>query len=698
MTLASGRENDLVINSAEIKSDVGSTTALLLSDLLPGLDDLWAQTSGDAAVRIAVLDGPVDQTHPCFRGACIERLDTLATSGVGSGPASRHGTHVASIIFGQPGGPVSGVSPGCTGLIAQVFADGPDDTLHACSQLDLARAITQSVLAGAHIINVSAGKFAPGGLADDYLEKAVRLCAERNVLIVAAAGNDSCECLHVPAALPSVLAVGAKGLSGTPLESSNWGGAYCTQGILAPGEGILGGVPDGGTAYRSGTSYATAVVAGIAGLFLSIQRKTRGRVDPHEVKTLLLATVANRGTASDCRQTLAGSLDVAAALAATLRAAPHSSDAERTPEMCQQGEGRKIRLTRPNPVCISELSLWSRQSRDREREHSMTQEMPSTSQAASGVGPASPDESGPSGGPASPPSVSVSGEVAGSSVSPSDCGCGGAGKCTCKSSRPQLVYALGLIGHDFVSEARRDSLVQEGLANPYDLSELLKHLAANPPSAAAITWTLNQEATPIYAIVPASAFAALVYERIRQFADAQITEGIDQVSIPGVVAGNQRLLNGQVVPVIFPELRGMYSWSVPKLILAVAGPPPKDAKALSSHKERAQDIKNFLERVYYEIRNLGIAPQERAMNFAATNAFQIEHVYRSAIEAGTKLDSIQIDKSPICRPDSDCWDVKLTFFNPAKRFEQARHVYRFTVDVSDVIPVTVGKVRQWDVY
>jgi hypothetical protein len=86
------------------------------------------------------------------------------------------------------------------------------------------------------------------------------------------------------------------------------------------------------------------------------------------------------------------------------------------------------------------------------------------------------------------------------------------------------------------------------------------------------------------------------------------------------------------------------------------------------------------------------------MNFAATNAFQIEFVFKAAIEANLKLDAINVEKSPICRPGSDCWDVKLTFFHPAKRMEQARRVYRFTVDVSDLIPVTVGKVRDWDLY
>ena len=52
----------------------------------------------------------------------------------------------------------------------------------------------------------------------------------------------------------------------------------------------------------------------------------------------------------------------------------------------------------------------------------------------------------------------------------------------------------------------------------------------------------------------------------------------------------------------------------------------------------------------------------------------------------------------LCRPESDRWGIKLTFFDPTKRFERARHVYWFTVDVSDVIPVTVVEVRHCNVY
>jgi hypothetical protein len=62
------------------------------------------------------------------------------------------------------------------------------------------------------------------------------------------------------------------------------------------------------------------------------------------------------------------------------------------------------------------------------------------------------------------------------------------------------------------------------------------------------------------------------------------------------------------------------------------------------------------------------------------------------------LDTIEVERSPICRQDSDCWDVKLIFFNPEKQFEVARKVFRFTVDVSDVVPVLVGDVRQWSMH
>jgi len=85
-----------------------------------------------------------------------------------------------------------------------------------------------------------------------------------------------------------------------------------------------------------------------------------------------------------------------------------------------------------------------------------------------------------------------------------------------------------------------------------------------------------------------------------------------------------------------------------------------------NYNSGAESVANFLQRVYEELRNLGTTPQERAINYAATNAFLVASVYKEAIEANMELDTIRVVRSPVCRPESDCWDVKLTFFAQAK--------------------------------
>jgi hypothetical protein len=60
-----------------------------------------------------------------------------------------------------------------------------------------------------------------------------------------------------------------------------------------------------------------------------------------------------------------------------------------------------------------------------------------------------------------------------------------------------------------------------------------------------------------------------------------------------------------------------------------------------------------------------------------------------------ELDRVNVAPSPIGRPGSDCWDVEVYFFYPERPVQTVRKVYRFTVDVSDTVPVTVGATRSW---
>jgi cyanobactin maturation PatA/PatG family protease len=277
-----------------------------------GLKELWAETLGDSQICVAVLDGPVEQSHPSLAAADLTQRETLASDSDDRGSASQHGTHVSSVIFGQHDGSVKGIAPHCRGVIVPIFKDGADGSIAPCSQLDLARAIMQAIQEGAHIINISGGELSSSGTAHPLLADAVQNCVNNNILIVAAAGNEGCECVHVPGALPSVLAVGAMNVQGLPLGFSNWGDKYRLQGVLAPGENILGATPDGGTATQSGTSYATPIVSGIAALLLSLQRKLGEEPNPQAVRTAILESAfsCDPQAVIDCRPFMMGSLNV----------------------------------------------------------------------------------------------------------------------------------------------------------------------------------------------------------------------------------------------------------------------------------------------------------------------------------------------------------------------------------------------------
>ena len=233
----------------------------------------------------------------------------------------------------------------------------------------------------------------------------------------------------------------------------------------------------------------------------------------------------------------------------------------------------------------------------------------------------------------------------------------------------QFVYALGQLGYDFGTEARRDAFIQamdEPAAgvrpNPFDPGQLLNYLQKNPWDAASLTWTVSLDGTTVYGVTGGGPFAGEVYLRLRQFLGDQIAlQASERASIPGRISGQVRLMNGQVVPVIVPELRGMYSWTTQGLVHAVVGAPLAESASTAEKEQRAkkqEGLREFLDRVYFQLCNLGITAQERAINFAGTNAFNIEKVYESAMKEEMDLDTIEVERSPICRPESDCWHVE----------------------------------------
>jgi subtilisin family serine protease len=207
-------------------------------------------SAGDPEIRIAIIDGPVDFAHPSLRTARLF-ADTSAPAN-GFPVRSEHGTHVASVIIGTPDSPVVGIAPNCTATVYSIYRENDLGGLEPTSQAAVALAINRALDDGADIINISSGEQTGTGQAHRILADAVERCAKLGKLIIAAAGNDGCRCLHVPAALDSVLAVGACDLNGEPLPFSNFGDSYLENGILAPGKDVKGASVQQAVALRSG--------------------------------------------------------------------------------------------------------------------------------------------------------------------------------------------------------------------------------------------------------------------------------------------------------------------------------------------------------------------------------------------------------------------------------------------------------------
>ncbi len=644
---------------------------------LPGLKELWRETLGDPRICIAVLDGPVDLTHPSLREANICRIETLGQGRADQGSATRHGTHIASVIFGQHDSQIKGIAPNSKGLIVPIFRDGKHDSISPCSQLDLARAIQQAEQEGAHIINISGGEFSASGTAHPLLSETIRQATERGVLIIAAAGNEGCKCIHVPGALPLVLPVGAMNWDGEPLDFSNWGEEYQATGILAPGENIPGAVPGGGITSETGTSYAVPIVSGVAALLLSLQLNNENNIDAKRVQACLLegSLGCDIWPAQDCRKLLRGRVNISGAInclhhtfmqkggrSMTHSENLHSSDTALSENVVAEG----IQTSGIQAV-TTEDSMGSSYDVPENRGESSELRLQST-EKIQGIG-----------------------------------ACGGCGGSPCSCATPMevtRVFALGQLGIDFGSESRLNSFAQRMQGSPHDTVKFLEQCEKSPSDAAAVYWTLNIDSTPIYAIQPQGPFASLIYERLREFLNEQLCEGVERVSIPGVTSGGTvRLMSGQAVPIVnVVDSRELNNWTTKALVEAVCGQAPgKESKEQDKYAQNVGGVRNFLERVYHELRNLGISPQDRAINYSATNALTAAGIFEAMLKDHMQLDTIEPEPSPICNPGTDCWDVKLTFFDPNRQLERARKVYRFTVDVSDICPVMVGAVRSWSI-
>ena len=268
-----------------------------------------------------MLDGPVDRTHPALVGANLTTVEVAVAAVPRLGAAGDAARHFGGEPDLRPARKarlrgslrLAGGSWCPFSATSREPLSTEDDRFFTptCSQLDLARAILLAAEHGAQVINISGGQDASSGTAHPRLVDAINRCLRRGILIVAAAGNDGCECVHIPAAVAGVLAVGAMDARGEPLGSSNWGRFYRSEGLLALGAGLLGARAGGGTLVVSGTSFAAAVVSGVAALLMSLALQKGQHLDGTRIREILLDSAEKcLDDVTLCRRYLAGRLDL----------------------------------------------------------------------------------------------------------------------------------------------------------------------------------------------------------------------------------------------------------------------------------------------------------------------------------------------------------------------------------------------------
>ncbi|MEH2246147.1 S8 family peptidase [Nostoc sp.] len=587
-----------------------------------------------------------------------------------------HATGIFSMMFGQPGSPIEGVAPYCTAINIPLFETATTD--ESLSPLNIAHAFNLALELGVNIIHCAACHPTQTGFAHEMIQKAVKQCQDNNILIVAPSGNNKGECFCAPAILPNVLAVGMMKDNGQPANYSNWGGQFQEQGILAPGENILAAEPGTDEPVRQeGTSLAAPLITGISALLMSLQLQRGEQPNAEAVRMAFLnsAIPCDPKEVEEPERCLAGKLNISGAYQ-LLTGQPLSSI-----KPTHTVRPQIVLPATSNSLPDSYESVVTDFSQPKSEIHTPAPTQLITASATLADIPPSPTL------PLSP-----------STITP--------------SAVSKKVYALGTLGYDFGTEARRDTFKQrmpavsmDGVlvpSNPYDARQMVNYLELSPTEGKSLIWTLNQELTPIYALEPQKAFGSEIYAVFAMMLAGQIQPQssdnyIERVSIPGNLTDRTvELFSGQVVPVVaLPNIRGMYGWQINALVEAAVATVSTET-SVPDNASMQRSLKSFLHRIYYDLRNLGQLDRDRALNFAATNAFQAASTFESAIVSGMGLESIEVEKSPFCRLNSNCWDVKLKFFD-SENGSRAKKVYRFTIDVANIMPVTLGQVRSWSV-
>lgn len=243
---------------AVIDTGVDTTHPVLVPVLLPGYDFTRNQPGASEWLDMPQLQSGSTQSQQTGivqqqSAAVLDQQSAAVLDGQPCG-AFGHGTMTSGLVhLAAPTAkilPLKAFSSSGTGYLSNIIA-----------------ALYYAVQHKANIVNMSFDLSTPS----QALSQAVSYANRANVVLVAAAGNESTSARVYPAAISgSVMGIASTTNWDARSSFSNYGSADVW--IAAPGEYVISTFPGGGYAAASGTSFSSPLVAGTAALMLSAKQ------------------------------------------------------------------------------------------------------------------------------------------------------------------------------------------------------------------------------------------------------------------------------------------------------------------------------------------------------------------------------------------------------------------------------------------
>ncbi len=255
--------------------------------------EAWDIETGDASVKVAILDLGIQQNHPDINQ--VTGYNATNSGPAGGGPETacdNHGTLVAGCVSAiiNNGIGVVGIAPDCKSVSVKIGRADQCNGYFTAQDSWLVDGLDWAMDNGCLVTNSSFQWGASSTISNMYT-----LTRNAGLIHFASSGNNSNSSIGYPASLSSVNAVGALTRNGFRASFSNYGTGLA---FSAPGDDIYttdrtgsAGYDSGDYTWTQGTSFSSPYAAGVAALIRSLNPS----LTPTEVEAVMQATAVDLG-------------------------------------------------------------------------------------------------------------------------------------------------------------------------------------------------------------------------------------------------------------------------------------------------------------------------------------------------------------------------------------------------------------------